>query len=241
MHMLGGAARHLGSRVRALQFDRSVDAAISLRPIGFVRSPYQERFGTPRQACCPSALEGRGALAGKQTALVELTMEDAELALLELNGFSHVWLITLLNRCNGWKPTVRPPPRTKSQARLGVLATRSVRAKAALKILVRSSHVTYPFLALACQPDRPNPIGLSACELVRVESKTLHVLGCDLLDGTVLLDIKPYVPYCDALSEASSGWAGDAPPMDYEGMRLTPEQERRRAGDTSLDPAQNLS
>lgn len=128
------ATRHLSSRAfRALQFDRSIDAAISLRPIGFVRSPYQERFGTPRQACCPSALEGRGALAGKQNAQIELTMEDAELALLELGTFSHVWLITLLNRCNGWKPTVRPPPRAKSSSRLGVLATRSVRAISALE------------------------------------------------------------------------------------------------------------
>ena len=83
-------------------------------------------------------------------------------------------------------------------------------------------------LLSTCQPDRPNPIGLSACELVRVESKTLHVLGCDLLDGTAVLDVKPYVPYCDALNGANSGWAGDAPPMDYEGMRLTPEQEAER-------------
>lgn len=79
------------------------------------------------------------------------------------------------------------------------------------------------------QPDRPNPIGLSACELVAVDGNVLHVLGCDLLDGTLCLDIKPYLPYCDSMSDATSGWAGDATPMDYAGMRLTPQQEAERA------------
>lgn len=119
----------------------------------------------------------------------EATIElDAALippeALADLAGMSHIWVISWLNRSSGtWSPTVRPPRGTREQR--GVLATRS--------------------------PDRPNPIGLSAIALMSVDGCTLHVRGVDLLDGTPVLDIKPYVPYADAFPEARAGWIDAIP------------------------------
>ncbi len=105
-------------------------------------------------------------------------------ALADLAGMDRIWVISWLNRSSGtWSPTVRPPRGTR--ARRGVLATRS--------------------------PDRPNPIGLSALALIAVEGCILHVRGIDLLDGTPVLDVKPYVPYADAFPAARAGWIDDIP------------------------------
>ncbi len=102
-------------------------------------------------------------------------------ALQDLAGFDRVWLITWLHLNRpGFRPMVRPP---RGGQRRGVLATRS--------------------------PHRPNPIGLSAVRLDRVEGHTLHLIGLDLIDGTPVLDVKPYVVYCDAFPEASSGWVDE--------------------------------
>ncbi len=99
-------------------------------------------------------------------------------ALQDLEGFERIWLIFAFHRSEGWTARVQPPrgPRAKR----GVLATRS--------------------------PHRPNAIGLSAVELVAVEGRTLHLRGVDLLDGTPVLDLKPYVPYADAFPGARAGW-----------------------------------
>ena len=101
-----------------------------------------------------------------------------EETLRDLDGFAYLWVIFVLHRSEGWAPTVRPPrgPRVKR----GVFATRS--------------------------PHRPNAIGLSAVALAGIEGRTLHLRGVDLLDGTPVLDIKPYVPYADAFPEARAGW-----------------------------------
>lgn len=98
-------------------------------------------------------------------------------AFADLAGFERIWLLFVFHRSEGWKPQVRPP---RGGGKRGVLATRS--------------------------PHRPNAIGLSAVELVAVEERVLHVRGVDLLDGTPILDIKPYVPYADAFPVARAGW-----------------------------------
>lgn len=95
-----------------------------------------------------------------------------------LEGFDYIWVIALLHLNQRWNATVVPPRGPK--IRRGVFATRA--------------------------PHRPNPLGLSAVRLVRVEGHTLHVQGVDLLNGTPVMDIKPYVPYCDAFPDARSGW-----------------------------------
>ncbi len=104
-----------------------------------------------------------------------------ELALRDLVGIERIWVLSLLDRSGTWGPLVRPPRGARSKRSL--FATRS--------------------------PDRPNPIGLSAVRLVRVEKTDLHVRGVDLLDGTPILDIKPYVPYADAFPTSRAGWIDD--------------------------------
>ena len=99
-------------------------------------------------------------------------------ALRGLEGFDRIWVLFRFHRSQGWAPLVRPP--RKGAGRLGVLATRS--------------------------PHRPNALGLSAVELLEVDGRTLKVRGVDFLDGTPVLDIKPYVPYADAFPEARAGW-----------------------------------
>jgi tRNA-Thr(GGU) m(6)t(6)A37 methyltransferase TsaA len=108
-----------------------------------------------------------------------------EEALADLEGVERIWILSWLDRGRGWAPTVRTP--RGDRARRGVLATRS--------------------------PDRPNPIGLSAVRLIRIEGTRLHVRGIDLLDGTPILDLKPYVAYADAFPDSKGGWI-DAIPRD---------------------------
>jgi tRNA-Thr(GGU) m(6)t(6)A37 methyltransferase TsaA len=106
-----------------------------------------------------------------------------------LEAFSHVWLTFVFHQsAESWKPTVRPP-RLGGNTRFGVFASRS--------------------------PFRPNPIGLSLVELVKIETEsgvTLTFKGVDLVNGTPILDIKPYIPYAESLPAARGGFAAEAPP-----------------------------
>ena len=111
------------------------------------------------------------------TATLELADWLDEKIIQDLDGFERVWLIFAFHLSEGWKSCVKPP---RGGPKRGVLATRS--------------------------PHRPNSIGLSAVELTRIEGRTLHLRGVDLLDGTPVLDIKPYVPYADAFPGARAGW-----------------------------------
>lgn len=117
-----------------------------------------------------------------------------EQALEHLEGFERIWIIYLFDRNTEWKPMVMPPrgPRVKR----GVFATRA--------------------------PYRPNPIGMSCVRLMKVEGLTVVVQGHDLLDGTPVLDIKPYIPYADAFPESKVGWL-----EDIESKRWTVEFSER--------------
>ena len=108
-----------------------------------------------------------------------------------LESFSHIWLVTVFHQSQPWdgKATVRPP-RLGGNERLGVFATRS--------------------------PNRPNPIGLSLAKLMKIETEprlVLHVAGVDAVDGTPVLDIKPYLPWCESRSDARADWAAAAPKL----------------------------
>lgn len=103
--------------------------------------------------------------------------QDFEQALQDLETFSHIWLIYGFHSAKGWKPMVLPPRGDKKR---GVFATRS--------------------------PYRPNPIGISVVKLVKISGLKIHVQGTDLLDGTPIYDIKPYIPYADSISDANAGW-----------------------------------
>ena len=107
---------------------------------------------------------------------------EYEHALADLDAWSHLWVLFWFHESRGWHPKVLPQ---RSARKRGVLATRS--------------------------PYRPNPLGLSLVRLARVEGCVLHVLDVDMLDGTPVLDLKPYVPYTDAVGDASSGWLATEP------------------------------
>jgi tRNA-Thr(GGU) m(6)t(6)A37 methyltransferase TsaA len=146
---------------------------LTIRPIGLVRSPFSDKQSAPRQPSVARGIEGR----------IEL-FDDAryDVALEDLETWSHIWVLFWFHLNSTWKPKVRPP---RSIEKRGVFATRA--------------------------PHRPNPIGLSLLELCRVEGRVVHVRDVDILDGTPVLDIKPYVAYADTAMAAVSGWLGEAP------------------------------
>lgn len=157
------------------------DPHYCFRPIGVIRSCFTENFGIPRQA----------GLVPDARARLELAAPFASAdALRELDGFSHLWVLFIFHGEweEPWWPLVRPP-RLGGNTKVGVFASRS--------------------------PRRPNPIGLSAVRLLGIEhsgeSLALELGGVDLLDGTPVLDIKPYVPYADAIADARAGYAAEAP------------------------------
>jgi tRNA-Thr(GGU) m(6)t(6)A37 methyltransferase TsaA len=119
----------------------------------------------------------------------------------DLVGFDRIWLLFVFDRSQGWTPLVRPP---RGGGKRGVLATRS--------------------------PHRPNAIGLSAVELLAVEEGALRVRGLDLLNGTPILDIKPYVPYADAFASSSAGWIDELDRSQGKGSAPGPRRPRRKPG-----------
>ncbi len=160
---------------------------MEMTPIAHIKSDFSEKFGIPRQS----------GLVEELTAEVVFEPEyRVPEALRGLEGFSHLWLIWEFSqaRREGWSPTVRPP-RLGGNRRLGVFATRS--------------------------PFRPNPIGLSCVRLVEVRQHrelgpVLTVAGADLLDGTPIYDIKPYLPYADCKPDAVGGFASQPKGADLE-------------------------
>ena len=125
-------------------------------------------------------------------------------ALRGIEGYSHLWLIWGFSEVDSWSPTVRPP-RLGGNKRMGVFATRS--------------------------PFRPNPLGLTSVRLVRIEDGDLIVCGADLLDGTPIYDIKPYLSFSDCHEEAKNGFAEDCKgyrlQVTGDGLRDVPEAIRR--------------
>lgn len=161
--------------------------ALELKQIAHICSPFPTKFGIPRQSGLVDAL--------RATVVFEPEFRNAD-ALRGLEGFSHLWLIWEFSeaRRDGWSPTVRPP-RLGGNARMGVFATRS--------------------------PFRPNPLGLSCVRLEGIRhdaalGTVLDVSGADLMDGTPIYDVKPYLPYADCKPEAVGGFAASG-----EGRLLT--------------------
>lgn len=151
----------------------------SVIPIATVKTGFPSKFGIPRQSGLVPELKG--------TIVFEPEFRNTD-ALRGLEGFSHIWLIWEFSKSvrEEWSPTVRPP-RLGGNTRLGVFATRS--------------------------PFRPNPIGLSCVRLDSIELSTsqgpvLHISGADLMDGTPVYDIKPYIPYTDCQPDATAGFTG---------------------------------
>ena len=151
---------------------------MDITPIAYIHTEFSEKFGIPRQSGLAGGLRGR--------IVLEKQFRDPE-ALRGLEGFSHLWLIWEFSANRGgrdWQPTVRPP-RLGGNHQMGVFATRS--------------------------PFRPNPLGLSCVELEGVEwdaadGPVILVKGADLMDGTPIYDIKPYIKYADSHPDATCGY-----------------------------------
>lgn len=151
-----------------------------MKPIAHICSDFKEKFGIPRQSGLVEELEA--------IIVFETEYRNAD-ALRCLDGYSHIWLLWEFSESirKTWSPTVRPP-RLGGNERVGVFATRS--------------------------PFRPNPIGLSAVRLLGIEKHhtdgfILRVAGADLMDGTPIYDIKPYLPHIDSHPEAKGGFASE--------------------------------
>ena len=164
----------------------SKNQGLTLDPIGIIRSPYKEKFAVPRQP---------GLVSQAQAQLEMLPPYNEPSAFRGLAEFSHLWLVFVFHQTQdkGWNPTVRPP-RLGGNERVGVFATRS----------------TF----------RPNPLGLSVVRLLDMckdgNKVWLELGGVDLVDGTPVVDIKPYLPWADAIPDAHGGFAPAPPDLNME-------------------------
>lgn len=147
-------------------------------PIGYIQSCFKEKFGVARQSMMiPQAL-----------GILKLNPNPAyPNALSHLTEFSHLWVIFVFHKNieKGWRPLINPP-RIEAPKQVGVFASRS--------------------------PHRPNPIGMSVVKIEKIDFLApggieLHLSGLDILDGTPVLDIKPYLPFADSFADATLGWA----------------------------------
>lgn len=151
---------------------------LNIKAIAHIHTEFPDKFGIPRQSGLVNELQGE--------IVLEPEYRNAD-ALRGLEGFSHIWLLWEFSECvrDTWSPTVRPP-RLGGNERMGVFATRS--------------------------PFRPNPLGLSCVKLEKLDFTTdcgpvITVSGADLMDGTPIFDIKPYLPHTDCRVEATGGFS----------------------------------
>ena len=181
-----------------------MDDCLQVNYIARIRTDFATKFGVPRQSGVVPELQAR--------VVFEPAYRNPD-ALRGLEGFTHLWLIWHFSEVKreGWSPTVRPP-RLGGNARMGVFATRS--------------------------PNRPNPIGLSSVRLEGIDWHTpdgpvLRVSGADLMDGTPILDIKPYLAYTDSHPDAAGGFVAGlsdrrlAVDCPQELLEPLPEEQRQ--------------
>lgn len=185
-----------------------------MKIIAHIKTDFPTKFGLPRQSGLVKQITGK--------IVFEKPYRDKS-AFRGLEDFSHIWLIWKFSACdkNGWSPTVRPPL-LGGNKRMGVFATRS--------------------------PFRPNPIGLSCVKLEKVDfddtdGPVLYVSGCDLMDGTPIYDIKPYLPYADSVKDAVGGFTENLPERKLEVsipenllLRLDEEKLQELKGVLAGDP-----
>lgn len=180
---------------------------MEIKPIAFIKTEFPEKFGIPRQSGLAKDLRGR--------IIFEPQFRNPD-ALRGLEGFSHIWLIWEFsaNRITReWQPTVRPP-RLGGNTHLGVFATRS--------------------------PFRPNPLGLSCVEIDSIdlftdEGPVITVKGADLMDGTPIYDIKPYIRYADSRQQALCGYVDS---LEERSLKVVfPSELSSRIEDTSVIPS----
>lgn len=179
---------------------------MEIKPIAHIRTDFPEKFGIPRQSGLAKALRGR--------IVFEPEYRNPD-ALRGLEEFSHIWLIwefSANRSTSSWQPTVRPP-RLGGNAHMGVFATRS--------------------------PFRPNPLGLSCVKMDSIEFSSpdgpvINVCGADLMDGTPVYDIKPYIKYADSRPEAVCGYVDR---LEERSLKVVfPSELADRVADKSVIP-----
>ena len=187
---------------------------VAIRTIARMRSDFPTKFGIPRQSGLVEELES--------TIVFEPEFRIPD-ALRGIEGYSHLWIIWQFSQAvrQEWSPTVRPP-RLGGNTRMGVFATRS--------------------------PFRPNNLGLSCVKLLGIEhtqtdGTVLHVAGADLMDGTPIFDIKPYVPYSDSFPDAVGGFTDTADDFilnvefpEHLLLKISPNKQQAAIGVLSHDP-----
>lgn len=180
---------------------------MEIKPIAYIRTDFPEKFGIPRQSGLAKTLRGR--------IVFEPEYRNPD-ALRGLEEFSHIWLIwefSANRSTSSWQPTVRPP-RLGGNAHMGVFATRS--------------------------PFRPNPLGLSCVKMDSIEFSSpdgpvINVCGADLMDGTPVYDIKPYIKYADSRPEAVCGYVDR---LEEKSLRVVfPSELADRVADKSVIPS----
>ena len=180
---------------------------MEIKPIAHIRTEFPEKFGVPRQSGLAKGLRGR--------IIFEPEYRNPD-ALRGLEGFSHIWLIwefSANRTTRDWQPTVRPP-RLGGNTHLGVFATRS--------------------------PFRPNPLGLSCVkidgiDLFTEEGPVITVKGADLMDGTPIYDIKPYIRYADSRQQAVCGYVDT---LEERSLKVVfPSELSEKIEDTSIIPS----
>lgn len=179
---------------------------MEIKPIAHIRTDFPEKFGIPRQSGLAKTLRGR--------IVFEPEYRNPD-ALRGLEDFSHIWLIwefSANRSTSSWQPTVRPP-RLGGNAHMGVFATRS--------------------------PFRPNPLGLSCVKMDSIEFSSpdgpvINVYGADLMDGTPIYDIKPYIKYADSRPEAVCGYVDR---LEERSLKVVfPSELADRVADKSVIP-----
>lgn len=182
---------------------------MEMKPIAHIRNDYTAKFGIPRQSGLVEQVQS--------TIVFEPEYRNAD-AFRGIEGWSHLWLIWIFSEAvrDTWSPTVLPP-RLGGKTRMGVFATRS--------------------------PFRPNPIGLSSVKLTGFDlhskdGPVLYVAGADLMDGTPILDVKPYLPYTDSHPDAIGGFA--EPVRDYHLDVVFPEEWMSQVPERLREPVLGL-
>ncbi len=168
---------------------------MNMNPIGVIRSCFTEKFGVPRQSLMVKDAKG----------ILKLNSNFSAQTVLHLDGFSHLWVIYVFhkgqneNHPHSWTDTIHPP-RIDAPKKVGVFASRS--------------------------PHRPNPIGMSVVKLDKIIRDAeggieIEISGVDILDGSPLLDVKPYIPYADIVEDSTSGWITNE--ISRYSVRFAPE------------------
>ena len=155
----------------------TINSSYSMQSIGIFQSQISAKHRAPRQPDSKFGIDG----------IISLHKGmNFEQALTDLEGFSHLWVLYVFHKAEGWKPMVLPP---RGEKKRGVFATRS--------------------------PYRPNQIGMSVVGCRSIDGLNIHVQSSDILDGTPILDIKPYIPYADSIPDAKSGWLDEISSIEF--------------------------